>query len=163
MIDNPASPFAKSMEMESKSADGESLSLKVRIRSEQMEQLRKGLPKIFFKKSKHGPSKDVDTTAKRRFALASISDEYDAAYRLLSCRLLSWHTHGMIAAILDGVVKGHGLEWPPAEPKPTVLGVDIMSSLLISASKRLGKKYGKPITSFLTLERQLRALQGTTG
>ena len=82
-----------------------------------------------------------------RFELAGLVGEYNALYRHLSVS-----AHGRIFGMVDGVLDGEDINWPPSEPviRPLV-ALDCICAMLLEASVSLARKYNKPIAPIKTV------------
>ena len=110
MLDSPSSPFAKSISHFSVTTYGEPLGITLANTKKDLDAIRQALPSQFLEKRRKSSTPKVNTSTKLRFKVAERENEYDGAYKLLS-----YHTHGALAVLLDGIRKGNELQWPPAE------------------------------------------------
>lgn len=86
-----------------------------------------------------------------RFELAKHDEEYDLYYRSFS-----FAVHGDLAGMLEGVTDRGALIWPPLEPVKQPIGaLDAVCRMLLASTRRLAKRYKKPVAPLNSLLREL--------
>ena len=113
--------------------------------NQQLDELAKNLPDIF--KDKNG---DVIGRGQFRFELAAKADEYDALYRRLSAS-----AHGRVSDMLDGIMVGDDIHWPPCKPtSPPLVAADCLCAILLESCGRIANAYKKPDVPLKALVRK---------
>jgi hypothetical protein len=117
---------------------------------------RKNLTKQYFDggKTKRDPGARVNTTAKRRFDLASMEDVYESMYRLCSGA-----THASVSSMLSGVGKAGDFDWPPDKEEASMALLDSTAGALITAIQRTARNIGKPLGSANRLKSRLTSIR----
>jgi Family of unknown function (DUF5677) len=143
MIDNPESDYSQSAAKHSLSTMNQPMESHLAEIRERMASTRSRLPERFLTR------RGVNTSTMFRFQLAERDNEYGGVYKFLS-----HHTHGVIGPLLEGIVEGDELQWPPIEPEPSITYIDSMCGLLPDAGLRLAKKYRKPVAPLRAAKRE---------
>ncbi len=118
--------------------------------NQQMDELARNLPDRF--KDKNG---DVIWRDQFRFELAGKADEYNALYRRLSAS-----AHGRISDILDGIMVGDDIHWPPSKPaEPPLVAADCLCAILLESCGQIAKAYKKPDAPIKALVRKRNKLR----
>lgn len=113
--------------------------------SQQLDELANKLPDNF--KDKRGC---VIARDQFRFEIAGLTDEYNALYRRLSAS-----SHGRISDMLDGIMVGDEIHWPPDKPtEPPLVAADCLSAILLESCIRVAKAYKKPVAPLKVLARK---------
>jgi hypothetical protein len=93
---------------------------------------------------------EVNERGTHRFKLAGQTSNYNIAYRYLSAA-----AHGKLSAMLEGVFVESDFRWPPVETENRPLvAVDSSCAMLIDASDRVAKKYGRSDEVFQKLAKR---------
>ena len=148
---NADSKFAKSFEVGAKESLGTSPDEMLAATREQMDDIQQALPDVY--KDRKGK---VITQDKFKFKLSDQLDEYDALYRHLSSS-----SHGRVSAMVEGIMHGDAIQWPPSEPvtRPLV-AIDCLCAILLAASGLMAKKYGKPKAPIKEIVKEHAAIRG---
>lgn len=86
-----------------------------------------------------------------RFELAQHDEEYDSLYRTLSIAV-----HGNVAGMLEGIADRGTVQWPPREPaNEPIASLDSVCRMLLTSTRRLAKRYKKPVAPINRLVRRL--------
>lgn len=117
---------------------------------QQIEDLASDLPDRF--KDKNG---DVIRRDQFRIEIADIIDEYNALYRRLSAS-----AHGRLSDMIDRIMVGDDIQWPPSKPtEPPLVAADCLCAILLESCGRLAKVYRKadaPLKSLARKHTELR-------
>lgn len=116
-----------------------------------MDAIAQLLPARF--KDKNGKVQKRDVL---RFELADKVDEYDVLYRHLSSG-----AHGRISAVVEGIVHGDTIRWPPSDPVNLPwMAIDSLCAMLLESSGRLAKRFNRPEGAIKELAREHAAIRG---
>jgi len=116
----------------------------------QLDELANKLPDNF--KDKRG---SVIGRDQFRFEIAGLTDEYNALYRRLSAS-----SHGRISDMLDGIMVGDDIHWPPVKPtEPPLVAADCLCAMLLESCIRVAKAYKKLGAPLKALARKNAELQ----
>lgn len=133
-VSYPESDYTKSVEAVTKAKYGKSLSEIIDSTKESMKCLSDGLPEEY--KDKNGEVLKGDF---HRFRLADLAEEYNVLYRRLSGGV-----HGRVSDMVDGILAGDKIVWPPeVRPDPPIAAVDCLCVILLDATARICKALGK--------------------
>lgn len=142
--DNPDSRYHQSIDTLLKTK-GRGVQKVVAETIQQLDELAKNLPDRFKDKNGH-----VIGRNQFRFELAGKADEYNALYRRLSAS-----AHGRLSDMLDGIMVGDDIHWPPAKPtEPPLVAVDCLCAILLESCGRIAKVYKKPDAPLKALARK---------
>lgn len=116
-----------------------------------MEFVAQVLPARF--KDKNGKVQKRDVL---RFELADKVDEYDILYRHLSSG-----AHGRVSAMVEGIMHGDAIHWPPSDSvNPPWIAVDSLCAMLLESCERMAKPFNRPEGSLKRLAREHAAIRG---
>ena len=144
--------FAQSFELGAKTSLGRTPSEMLAETLQQMDAIEQVLPAAF--KDRNGKVQKRDIL---RFELAGKVDEYNSLYRHLS-----HGAHGRVGAMLEGIMHGDEIQWPPTDPvtRPLV-AIDCLSAILIESCGRVAKKFNKPDAPLKKLAKEHAAIRDT--
>ena len=133
-VNYPESNYTKSIESTTKAKYGKSLSEIIDETKESMKRLSERLPEEY--KDKNGEVLKRDF---QRFELAGLAKEYNVLYRRLSGGV-----HGRVSDMVDGILHGDKVVWPPeTHPDPPLAAVDCLCAILLEATIGVCKALGK--------------------
>lgn len=132
--DDPDSKYYQSIDTHLKTKGG-SVKKVIAETNQQLDELAKKLPDRF--KDKNGRVVGRD---RLRFEIAGIANEYNTLYRRLSAS-----AHGRLSDMLDGIMVGDDINWPPAKPtEPPLVAADCLGAILLESCGRMATAYKKP-------------------
>jgi len=144
--------FAQAFETSAKESFRSTPSKMLANTKQQMDAKEQALPATF--KDKNGKVQKRDML---RFELADKVDEYNALYRHLS-----GGAHGRLSAMLEGIMHGNAIHWPPADPviRPLV-AIDCLCAILLESCGRVAQKFNKPEAPLKKIAKEHSAIRGT--
>jgi len=150
-VNNPSSPFSQSLSELAPAEMGAPLGEMLSRTKNELEDVKTLLTRQYIKGKRRASESGatVDTRARHRFVLSDSVDEYEAMYGALSAAV-----HGRISSMLNGVVLGERIVWPPEEAAPPYKEIDLMSIIVYLSCYRVGRKYRRPVTKLNNLRKE---------
>ncbi len=139
------SEFVNSFEDGAKRTAGQSPKEMLVWTRKQMAEIEDGLPDTFKDRNEGVITRDIF-----KFQLADKMSDYNIGYRHLSSS-----AHGRLSAMLEGVMDGEDIQWPPTDPinRPLV-AIDCQCAIIIGSSGLMAKKFNKPDAPFKALAKE---------
>ena len=150
IVSNPASKYAKILEAGLKVTQGRTPTDILAETKRQMGAAEQRLTDKF--KNKNGGVRNRDIF---RFELADKVDEYDMLYRRLSAS-----AHGRVSDMLNGIMHGNKIRWPPTDPdEPPLVAIDCLCSFLIESCGYVAKAFNRTDVPLRALAKEHLALR----
>ena len=146
----PSSPFARALEQDAPADVGQSVQGMLDHVVHMMQENAQALPELY--KNANG---EVQSRDKFKFELANLSADYDGLYRHLS-----GSAHGRVSAMLEGVMHGEQIQWPPSDPleRPFV-ALESLCAMLLEGGRMLAERFDKPVAPLRRLARKQAKLR----
>jgi hypothetical protein len=155
VLNFPNSPFSKSIATTGQAENGIDIATMLTVVKTEQQKSRARLTADYMDGNREPSDAKarVASSDRHRFVLAGLLHEYECVYRHLSNS-----AHGRVGTMLNGLVEGDEVVWPPGAERHATASVDLMAGMVLDAGKRFGRRYRKRVASLAAIQRERQDL-----